>query len=229
MSSPPHSPDIQTAFSAGHARDYAKRTARQVPGFADLHRITAQLLAERVPDDGRILVVGAGGGLEIKALADLHARWTFDGVDPSANMLATAETIIAPHTDRVTLHHGYVDDAPVGPYNGATCILTMHFVPRDQRLTTLQQIRRRLTPGAPFIVAHISFPQTEPERSQWIERHAIFGGTTPENLDAAKQALSTKLTILSPEDEEAMLHQAGFSNASLIYAGLSFRGWVAYA
>jgi tRNA (cmo5U34)-methyltransferase len=37
------------------------------------------------------------------------------------------------------------------------------------------------------------------------------------------------LTILPPEEEEAMLAEAGFADVTLFYAALSFRGWVAYA
>jgi tRNA (cmo5U34)-methyltransferase len=63
----------------------------------------------------------------------------------------------------------------------------------------------------------------------WISRHVAFGGTDPANLESAKQAIATKLSILSPEEDEAMLREAAFSNISLFYAGLSFRGWVGYA
>ncbi len=217
------------AFDAAHARSYAEGPPRQVPGFTSLHRMTSMLLAERIPLHGRVLVLGAGGGLELKALADDHAGWTFDGVDPSADMLRTAEQIVGPHSARMRLHHGYIDAAPEGPFDGATCLLTLHFVPRDQRLKTLQQIHRRLVPGAPFAVAHISFPQTEPERSMWISRHVAFGGTDPANVESAKRAIASKLSILSPEEDEAMLREAGFSDVSLFYAGLSFKGWVGYA
>jgi tRNA (cmo5U34)-methyltransferase len=191
--------------------------------------MTSLLLAERVPTNGRVLVLGAGGGLELKALADDHADWIFDGVDPSAEMLRAAEQTVGPHAARVRLHHGYIDDAPEGPFDGATCLLTLHFVARDRRLETLRQIHRRLTPGAPFTVAHISFPQTEPERTMWIGRHVAFAGTAPANVESAKQAFASKLAILAPAEDEATLREAGFSGVSLFYAGLSFRGWVAYA
>ncbi len=217
------------AFDAAHARSYAEGPPRQVPGLAGLHRMTSLLLAERVRTNGRVLVLGAGGGLELKALADDHADWTFDGVDPSAEMLRAAEQTVRPHAARVRLHHGYIDDAPEGPFDGATCLLTLHFVSRDRRLETLRQIYRRLTPGAPFTVAHISFPQTEPERTMWIGRHVAFAGIAPANVESAKQAIASKLAILSPEEDEATLREAGFSGVSLFYAGLSFRGWVAYA
>src|SRR5690606_1732729 len=97
--------------------------------------------------------------------------------------------------------------------------------PRDQRLETLRQIHDRLAPGAPFVVAHISFPQTEPERSLWIARHVEFGRADPANAESARHAIATRLSILSPGEDEALLREAGFSNVSLFYAGLSFRGW----
>jgi tRNA (cmo5U34)-methyltransferase len=218
-----------TAFNAAHANSYAEGPPRQVPGFAGLHRMTSMLLAERVPAQGKVLVLGAGGGLELKALADDHPGWTFTGVDPSADMLRLAEQIVGPHVARIQLWEGTIDVAPPGPFDGAVCLLTLHFVPRDQRLETLRQIHRRLVPGAPFVVAHISFPQEEPERSMWIARHVAFAGTDLANVASARQAIATRLSVLSPQEDEAMPHHAGFANISLFYAGLSFRGWVGYA
>lgn len=188
----------------------------------------SMLLAERVPAHGQILVLGAGGGLELKALADDHPGWTLTGVDPSADMLRLAKQIVGPHAQRIHLHEGYIDSAPAGPFDGAVCLLTLHFVPRDQRLDTLHQIRRRLVPGAPFVVAHISFAQIEPERSRWIARHVAFSGTAAANVENARHAIATRLSILSPEEDEALLREAGFSDVGLFYAGLSFRGWVGY-
>ena len=220
------------AFSGRHVDTYAEGPPRQVPGFAGLHRMTTMLLAERMPLNGRLLVLGAGGGLELAAFAQSHPGWSFDGVDPSADMLHLAEQRLGPHAARVRLHHGFIESAPEGPFDAATSLLTFHFIARDQRLETLRQVHRRLRHGAPFIVAHISFPQSEPERSLWIERHVAFGAAEEMDrarLESARQAIATRLTILAPEEEEAMLREAGFSNVSLFYAGFSFKGWVSYA
>lgn len=216
---------------AGHGRGYLEGPPRQVPGFASLHRMVEMLLAERVPEDGRALILGAGGGMELKALADAHAGWTFDGVDPSANMLELAAETVRPHTDRVRLHHGGIEAAPRGPFDGATCLLVFHFIEITERARILAGLRQRLRPGAPLVLMHISFPQAEPERSQWIARHAAYGAppdTNPAHLAAAREAIGTRLTILSPDEDEAMLAKAGFERTSLFFAGLSFRGWVCY-
>lgn len=190
------------------------------------------LLAERVPADGRVLVLGAGGGMELRALADAQPGWQFDGIDPSADMLALAAHTVGPHADRVRLHHGSIDDAPDGPFDGATCLLVFHFIERGERQHILRKLRRRLKPGAPLVLMHISFPQTEPERSQWIARHAAYGaspGTDPDHLAAAREAIGARLSILSPDEDEAMVVEAGFGHVSLFFVGLSFRGWVCCA
>lgn len=215
-----------------HGRAYLEGPARQVPGFASLHRMVEMLLAERVPVDGRVLVLGAGGGLELRALADAQPGWQFDGIDPSAEMLELAADTVGPHADRVRLHHGKIDACPDGPFDGATCLLVFHFIERGERQHILRELRRRLRPGAPLALMHISFPQTEPERSQWIARHAAYGappGADPAHLAAAREAIGTRLSILSPAEDEAMLVEAGFEHVGLFFAGLSFRGWVCYA
>lgn len=220
------------AFDTASARSYAEGPPRQVPGYASLHRMVSLLLAERTPSDGRVLVLGAGGGQELKALAEAHPGWGFDGVDPSVDMLRLADEVAAPHRERIRLHEGTIDAAPAGPFDAATSILTFHFIPADERLATLQHLHRRLKTGAPLVLVHLSFPQTEPDRSTWIARHVAFGlsnGTNPAHAESARQAIASRLTILSPEDEVAMLGQAGFPDASLFYAGLSLRGWIAYA
>ncbi|MDB5507361.1 MAG: methyltransferase [Devosia sp.] len=220
------------SFQPPASTSYHDTALRQVPGLLAVHRMVSMLVAERTPDDGRVLVVGAGGGLETRALAEAHPGWSFDGVDPSEAMLSLARATLTEHADRVQLHQGYIADAPEGPFDAAVSLLTFHFIVQNERLSTLREIHRRLKPGAPFVLAHISFPQTEPERSHWIARHVAYGqpdDVDPDILERGRQAIGTRLTILAPAEEEAMLREAGFDEVSLFYAALSFKGWVAYA
>ena len=197
---------------------YADGPPRLVPGFADLQRMATLLLAERAPDAARVLVLGAGGGLEIKAMAETHPGWRFDGVDPAAEMLSLAEQTLGPLATRARLHHGVIDCAPDGPFDAATCILTMHFIARDERLRTLRELRRRLKPGAPFAVAHFSFPQAPDERDLWLARYAAFAvasGIEPAQAEKARLAIAGRLPILAPAEDEALLQAAGFGGVSL--------------
>lgn len=219
-----------TAFTDPEAvARYRDGPPRQVPGFADLHRMTGLLLAERTPDDGRVLVLGAGGGLELEHLAGVHAGWQFDGIDPSAEMLRLAEATTQPFAARIRLQEGYVDSAPAGPFDAAVCLLTLHFLPAAERLDTLRHLHRRLKPGGPLVVAHHSFPPQPPERDIWLARYATYSGIAADQMAKAVGAMRDRLPVLSPEHDEALMREAGFGDVSLFYAGLTFRGWVAYA
>lgn len=211
---------------------YAEGPVRMVPGFLDLQRMTAILLAERLETTARVLVLGAGGGLELKVFAELQPDWHFVGVDPSAEMLGLAARTIGALSNRIVLHEGFIDSAPDGPFDGATCLLTLHFVPRQDRVATLTALRQRLKPGAPLIVAHHSFPQTDDQKALWLGRYAAFAtasGMPADKMQTAARTIATQLPTLSPDDEEAALRSAGFADISLFYAAFSFRGWVAYA
>lgn len=211
---------------------YADKSRRLVPGWSDLQKMAALLVAERTPVQGSVLVVGAGGGVELKAFAEMHPQWRFVGVDPSRAMLDLAEASLGPLMARAQLHHGYTDTAPAGPFDAATCLLTMHFVAIDERVRTLREIRRRLKPGAPFVMAHMSFPQAPGERELWLSRYvafAIASGVDPASMHNAASEISSRLALLGPDEEQALLEEAGFTGARLFYAGLAFRGWVAHA
>jgi tRNA (cmo5U34)-methyltransferase len=210
---------------------YAEGPVRLVPGFHALQQMTALLLAESVPDEGHVLVLGAGGGLELKVFAEARPGWHFVGVDPSAEMLKVAEATLGPLASRVDLIEGYIDTAPEGLFDGATCLLTLHFLSAEERLHTLRELRRRLKPGAPLVVAHHSFPQTEREKARWLDRYAAFAvssGISTSNASNAIEAIGARLPLLAPEQDVALLREAGFEAVELFYAGFTFKGWVAY-
>lgn len=210
---------------------YTDNPPRLVPGFADLQKMTRLLLAETAAADGRILVVGAGGGLELKVFAEAEPGWRFVGVDPSSEMLKLARQTLGPLAEWVDLHEGYISSAPEGPYDAASCLLVLHFVPAEERVGMLAEIRRRLKPGAAFVMAHHSIPD-RPERNLWLDRLEAFGNTNGVSFDTTNggaRALGERLPILSPEAEADLLRAAGFVDPQLFYAALTYRGWVSRA
>ena len=221
---------------------YAEGPRRNVPGYDSLLPMVRILLAERVPAIGRVLVVGAGGGLELEDMALAHPRWRFDGVDPSQPMLDLAAQRLQSagvSGDRVALHHGYVQGAPAGPFDGATCLLTFHFVPREERVPMASEIRRRLKPGAPFVAVHLSVADGAAgeavgagERDLWLSRYSAFqvaSGMAPEMADRGRAKVAAELAVLTPQEDEAVLREAGFSDVRMFYMGFAFRGWVGLA
>ncbi|MCW5733394.1 MAG: class I SAM-dependent methyltransferase [Enhydrobacter sp.] len=214
------------------AKRYGDGPQRFVPGLTDLYRMTAILLAERATADARVLVLGAGGGLELRALANAQPSWTFVGVDPAEAMLDEAKRVLGSDAARVAFCEGYIDDAPEGPFDAATCFLTLHFLEVEERTRTLRELHRRLKPGAPFVAAHSSFAQGNGGRALWLARYAAFAvasGADPEQVEKMRGAVDAHLPVLDPEQDEVVLRDAGFSEVTLFYAALTWRGWIGYA
>ncbi len=116
-----------------------------------------------------------------------------------------------------------------GPSTRRAVLLTLHFVADQERARTLGEIHRRLKPGAPFVAMQLSFEQSEPARSRWLERYVAFAvssGVDPEKAKAAAATIGAQVPVLSPSRDEELMRGAGFSDVEVFYTGLAFRGWV---
>ncbi len=215
-----------------NADGYRARVERQVPGLNDLHQIVGLLLSETVGDNGSVLALGAGGGMELQTLRENHPNWSFSAVDPSADMIAQARETLGGDLTQISFTHGYIDDAPEEVFDGAVCLLVLHFLERDERLRTLQQLHHRLRPGAPLVIVHHSFPQGNGDEDRWLQRYADFQiarGADAAQTIAGIASMKDKLPAMAPSDDEALLQRAGFEQTELFYAALTFRGWISYA
>lgn len=232
--SAPDTPELKNIADifkkADHAAKYADGPKRFVPGLDGLHRIMAQLVREAEPKS--VLVLGGGGGLETRTLIDALPDARFCAVDPSAEMIAQGKIYLG-ETDQVDWIEGLIFDAPIGPFDAATCMLTLHFVPDDGgKLETLKAIRARLRPGAPFFMAHLSIDKEAPQAEQQFERYLTYAADSqfdPEQLALSRQRIRAMLNCVGPERDADLLREAGFEGIEMVFKGLYWCGWVAYA
>ncbi len=192
------------------------------------------LLGEAMPNDGRVLVLGAGGGLETRYLASVEANWRFVGVDPAGAMLDLARAVAGPAAgDRLTLIEGTVFDAPPGPFDGATCVLVLGLIADDGgKLATLREVHRRLKPGAPFVVVDQCIDLAAPDAGRRLDRYANYAlrsGVAAETVANARASIAASTGMVADWRDTALLGEAGFHDTELFYAGMAWRGWVTYA
>lgn len=215
------------------AARYVDGPKRFVPGHQDMLRMCTQLLAEETPDEANMLIVGAGGGIELRHFAQARPSWHFTGVDPSSQMLAIARRTLSEFNDRCDPVEGKIDAAPSGPFDGASCLLTLHIIPDDgAKLATVQAIRSRLRPGAPFVVVDHCLDKSDPRFDRKLDRYARFAldsGAAPEDVARACEGIRQFVPMISREREEKLLADSGFSEIEMFYAGFLWTGWSARA
>ena len=57
----------------------------------------------------------------------------------------------------------------------------------------------------------------------------VASGMAPEMADRGRAKVAAELAVLTPQEDEAILRAAGFSDVRMFYMGFAFRGWVATA
>jgi tRNA (cmo5U34)-methyltransferase len=214
--------------------DYDVVVRQSIPGYDALMSMLAALFRIYLADDAHILIVAAGGGNEISTLGQAHPDWQFTGVDPSEKMLAVAQSKVESLglSDRVTLHRGIVQDLPQFPFNAATSLLVMHFLPDDgTKLNYLQAIAARLQSGSPFVLVDMQGDKQSEEFERLVDgwqTRAKMAGMEAERLAELRSKTHQHLPCIPESRTLELLEQAGFRGMTRFYTGFVFTGWLAF-
>lgn len=205
-----------------------------IPDYVRLHELVVAQLGLALHDNARVLVVGAGTGTEVLALADFDDSWTFTAVEPSAAMVDVARARIkeAGLADRVTFHVGTLDtlgdtlDDP-NPFDAATAILVMHFMPPDVKASVFKDIGTRLKPGAPLVMVHpIGDPDTDDHALAMHAWHDHMEQTMPDKAEDVFANVQETLHFVSETAQADTLAAAGFGAATRFHTRMVFGAWI---
>jgi len=223
---------MSITFDEEMARSYDEKNKRLAP-IADCMHFLIRLALKALPNDARILCVGAGTGAEILSLAREYPGWSFVGVDPSAPMLAVCRQRLEDGGigDRCELMQGYVQDLQTEErFDAVLSVLVGHFIKRPERLGYYEHIHGRLKRGGYFVNTEISVDldsETFPALlKNWEQVQALMGGTA-ESIAALPQVLCDTLTILPPSEVEHLLRSSGFGLPVCFFQAFMIAGWYA--
>jgi tRNA (cmo5U34)-methyltransferase len=80
---------------------------------------------------------------------------------------------------------------------------------------------------------HFSIPQRDDaERDLWMRRHSahlVASGINPADAEKVLATIAKEIPVLTPEEDRAILQEAGFTDVSEFFSAFAFRGWVGYA
>lgn len=99
------------------------------------------------------------------------------------------------------------------------------------------EIQRRLKPGAPLVVAHLSVANAAAgygeggagERDLWLSRYVAFqvaSGVPPEHAAKARNKVAAELAVLTRGRMRRFCGWLATARCGWLY-GIAFRGWVA--
>ncbi|MBG13366.1 MAG: SAM-dependent methyltransferase [Alcanivorax sp.] len=215
------------------APGYDKRWERTAPITECLYFLLESVFAA-LPEDARILCVGAGTGSEILHLASRFPGWHFTAVEPAGAMLEVCRRRAseAGITERCEFHEGYLDSLPAGaPYQAATCFLVSQFIlDKTARSAFFAKIAERLVPGGVLASSDLSTQQDAAGYDDLLrvwQRATTPTDVTDEGLRRMKATYAKDVAVLPPAEVAAILRAGGFEAPRTFFQAGLIRAWFA--
>ncbi|MGG1594394.1 class I SAM-dependent methyltransferase [Terribacillus saccharophilus] len=208
--------------------DYAHSIQRKVPGYRLLHDTTAIIAEQLFPAEGRILIIGAGGGEDICTLSELMPHTRLVGIDSSARMLEIASQRVK--TKSIELIKAKIHELAVHEeFDGAICLLMFHFIPNEEKQLFLQELYLRLQPGAQVLLGALADEEEESafrlHFKSW-EQYMLRNGGSMKEVNQFKASIGQTTFLMKETSFQLLLKNTGFSTAQRYYQSFFTRAWI---
>ena len=215
-------------FSEDVAASYDARFKSAAPMRNALNLVLAAALSD-LPNDARILCVGAGTGSELIYLAQRFPRWRFTALDPSSPMLniCRRRTEELGLSSRCNFHEGYLDTLPdTAPFDGATSILVSQFCMRpEDRRAFVRQIADRTHPGAYLINADLTSDMTSETYQSLLNIWMRMFEMSAEQQDSLRATYGRDVAVSPRNEVESLIASSGFEYPVLFFQTLLIHAW----
>ena len=207
--------------------------ARSVPAYAEGQELIADIADQLVPPGGRVYDLGCSTGALTAQLAERLAprRAEVIGVDREPGMVERAE-IRCVAMPQVRFETASLEELELEPADMIVSYYTLQFMAPRERGAVVARIREALAPGGTLVLFEKVLASSarnqataEGAYADWKARQG-FG---EEEIAAKARSIRGVLQPLSPEENDAMLREAGFKELMRVFRWVLFEGLIARA
>jgi tRNA (cmo5U34)-methyltransferase len=223
----------QIDFNGEWSNEYDDTAHKIIPAYHSIYELTQHLLRDRLNNEARILVAGAGTGKEIIDCLQNNPHWSFTGFDPAEPMLSIARKKVAAFSleSKISLVLGLIEDVEKKDFDAATAILVMHFLPDDgAKLNFLKAIADKLKPGAPIVLVDLEGEIGSDEynvlNAAW-KNQQLFIRADNDRVDKEFAMREKEVHFIPQERIELLFKEAGFIKIHKFFKAYLFGGYVA--
>ena len=224
-------PGQEWSFNEEVANVFDDMLARSIPGYENMRDTVVKMISPVVTNGGHILDIGCSHGDMIAKIikyfgSSLYVNYV--GVDSSTAMVSRARKRFS-DDERVTIIHADISDAEMQRlrYDAVLSILTLQFIPVENRQQILKQVYDSLSPNGCFILVEKVLGES------WVgQEHLVSvyhqmkkdNGYSEEQVDLKRNSLQNVLVPLRTSENIRMLKSAGFSVVQPFWQNLNFVG-----
>lgn len=225
--------DAKEHFGDKHATVYDEKIRRVIRGYDEMHDLSYYLLKDNLPSKASILVSGLGTGHEAIKYASNQDDWYITGVDPTPEMLQSAQQRIKQQglADRIETIEGTPETMSKTNFDAASSILVMQFLKDNgDKEKYLRNIASRLKKRAKFIIIDLEGNRDSQDfktlLSAW-KCHQFSTRDDQEQIVKDFNHVEADLQFISGERIKELLEAAGFTKICKFYQSYLFGGYIA--
>lgn len=212
-------------FEGDRAKNYDGFVQQWIPNYDYFMSIFPKLLANA--NTKSLLAVGCGTGNELIALKEFDREWSIMGIDPSPEMIHRAQQKLASYKG-IEFSIGQIGE--LGPqlrYGAASLLLVLHFIKYpNEKLALIQEIRKRLHPGAPFIIMGIFGTKEQLRGNLKVLESLLPQDLSEKEIEHRLERITNTLYRTTEEELEKLLVRAGFESPIRFFQTSIYSGWM---
>ena len=229
-----HVPGAAWRFDESVTAVFDDMLARSIPQLDTMRSSVFQVASRLVQPNTHVVDLGCALGASMAPLIDrfgAHNRYV--GIEASEPMADACRRRLESFIDAGLVEIRHADLRTGYPDVQASltlAVLTLMFVPADDRLRTLTTAYRHTTPGGALILVEKILGNDAATNDLLVDlyhRHKEAMGYTREEIDRKRMALRDVLVPWSAAANERVLRQAGFAHVDCFWRCLNFCAWAA--
>lgn len=228
------------SFDENVAEVFDDMISRSVPLYEEVQALVPRLASMLDHPVLKVVDLGCSTGTSLIRLGESFPDREMEliGIDDSEPMLKRCREKLQPYpfADCVNLYQGDIRnlDSVGFDFSDVSIVLmnyTMQFVPVEDRLELLTQIRQSLRPGG-FLLLSEKFVHDDVQLDRTlIELYFDYkrkNGYSELEISRKRDALENVLVPFSVKENERLMLKAGFSNVEVILKWFNFGSFLAY-
>ena len=223
----------QFSFNEAVVDVFPDMIQRSVPGYGTVVRMTGVLTEQYAKEGTHVYDLGCSLGESIRAaeLAIGDRACQLVGVDNSPAMIEKVRAEMPPRSEIMW----HLSDITQMDFKTASVVImnfTLQFIPINERLKLLKQIRSSMVPGGLLILSEkLTMPDAEMNELMVNLHHDFKRSQGYSGLEIAQKrdAIDNVLIPETAEVHRTRLTEAGFSRSSVWFQCLNFASFIAIA
>ena len=220
---------VDFAFNAAVADVFPDMIRRSVPGYENIISLLGVIAQQYAVANTHIYDLGCSlGAATLSMAAQVRADGVhFMGVDNSPAMTQRCEQILLRHlpAHRFTVLCDDLQNVPLHKASVVVLNFTLQFLKPAERLAVLQRIHDALIPNGILVLSEkVQFANAE-QQSVLNDLHLAFkraNGYSELEISQKRSAIENVLIADTPEQHQARLQAAGFTQVMQWFQGFNF-------